>query len=457
MTTRTAAVTAAVIIHLVVVTSVFLQPLGAGSRPLSDRFLGARLYHDSARMNGPGIDFFAVYHAGFNARTGVSIYRTLELSSGRTPYFFDYRYLPIVAMTLGRAASLLPPLDAYRCWVLLVEALLWVVMLTAFRSLLRRGPGIVAWIALVVSTPYVLELHMGQFTFAAAGLLAIGVWLLERSDLASSAWRGRAAAAVAIAAASLLKVFPAVSLVACVRRRRWWGVAAAAGLTIAALTVPLFWERPDDWFNFLDANHVADPGPGNFGFLYALFLTIQLFGVPWSAALWSGIVTVGLAVLMGIAVLVVFGNRRKVFAAEVSLLLLAQALASYQVWEHHMTGVMVAGGMLLVAMLDRPAAGGSRGPSRLVPLSAWFVAGSLVLIALPTPYALFDPNPKFWTAAQRMAIQWAKPIPTLVLYACGVAWLLADGAFVPQQLRRYLPSRVAGSTTDRTTIPTRSS
>jgi uncharacterized protein involved in response to NO len=34
----------------------------------------------------------------------------------------------------------------------------------------------------VVSTPYVLELHMGQFTFAAAGVLAIGVWALERSD-----------------------------------------------------------------------------------------------------------------------------------------------------------------------------------------------------------------------------------------------------------------------------------
>lgn len=438
MTPRAMALAAAVIIHIGLVTSVFLQPLGAGAGPMSGRFLTAPLCHDSARMNGPGIDFFAVYHAGFNARTGLSIYRPLELSTGRTPYFFDYRYLPVVAMTLGRVVCLLPPLTAYRMWILLVEAVMWIAMFTAFRRLLRSTPGVIGWIALVVSTPYVLELHMGQFTFAAAGLLAIGVWMLERSDRAMSPRLGRVGATVTIAAASLLKVFPAVSLIPFIRRRRWWGVAAGTGVMIAALTVPLFFSRPDDWLNFLDANQVAEPGPGNFGFLYAAFLTIQLFGIPWSGALWSAIVLVGLVVVLGLAVLVVLCNRRSVFAAEVSLLLLAQALASYQIWEHHMTGVMVAGALVLAAMLDRPITPeGGRDPWRIPP-QAWFVAVSLVLVALPTPYALFDPSPKLWSSAQRMAIQWAKPIPTLILYASSISWLLADGVLVPAWLRRRL-------------------
>jgi len=447
MTPRVAALTAAVIIHAVLVTSVVLQPLGAGSRPMPERFLGARLFHDSTRMNGPGIDFFALYHAGFNASTGVSIYRPLELSTGRTPYYFAYRYLPIAARTLGRVVCLLPPLAAYRLWILLIEALLWVVLLTAFRQLLSSGPGLVGWIALVVSTPYVLELHMGQFTFAAAGLLAIGVWALERSDHTTSPWRLRAGAVAAIAAASLLKIFPAVSLMACLRRRRWWGVAASTLAVIAALTVPLFLARPDDWFNFLDENRVAEPGPGNFGLQYALFLTIQLFGVPWSGALWSGLVIVGLVVLVGLALVVVLCCRRQSFQAEVGVLLLAQALASYQVWEHHMTGVMIAGGMVLGAMLVPAGTDQDRSARPRVPASAWIVAASLALIALPTPYALFDPAPRFWTSAQRMSIQWAKPVPTLIIYACGLAWLLRDGVAVPPWLRRWLPSRVARTVT----------
>jgi hypothetical protein len=103
--------------------------------------------------------------------------------------------------------------------------------------------------------------------------------------------------------------------------------------------------------------------------------------------------------------------------------------------------------MVLAAMLvpNGEGQGHSAGPE--VPASAWIVAVALVLVALPTPYALFDPNPKFWTAAEKMAIQWAKPIPTLAIYVCGLWWLLARGVALPQWLQRWFPSRVAQTIT----------
>jgi hypothetical protein len=213
----------AILGHLVVVASLLHQPLGVHERAGVPRFLGWRLYHDSVRVWGPGADFFAVYHAGVNARASISIYRQHELFGGVTPYYYEYRYLPVLAHTLGRLLTLLPPLPAYRAWLLGTEAVFWILLLTVFQPLRPTPAGLVAWLALILSTPLFLELHMGQFTFMAVALFVMGVRIASRRDGRPShvAWRFLTSAGL-VTLSIVLKVFPAVTLIAWTRRRQCW-------------------------------------------------------------------------------------------------------------------------------------------------------------------------------------------------------------------------------------------
>lgn len=419
----------AVALHLLVVGTILRQPLDVQKQTDVPMFLSSRLYHDSTRMVGPGVDFFCVYHAGVNARSGVSIYRRPEVRGAVTPYYFEFRYLPVVADTLGWAATRFPPLTAYRCWVIAVDALCWLLIVVVFRRLRSAGPGFLAWLAIVLSTPFALELHMGQFTFAATAMLALSLWLWERSPSRGRRTLNRVASGALMAASVVLKLFPAVTLVAWVRRRssRNWLVAVVGG--VALLTIPLFLADPVAWYDFRDVNAVEMPNPGNFGFMAALFLTLERLGVAWTRDAWSAVIAAGLLFWVGIATVVVLLARRQALYAEAAVLLLAEFLASYQVWEHHASGVIVAGGLLVVAMerhrigsIDtRPA------DARFSRACAWLAAACLVLLALPTPYALFDANPKLWTFGQRALVQWTKPLPTLGLFAAGFVWLAREG------------------------------
>ncbi|MCX6537595.1 MAG: glycosyltransferase family 87 protein [Acidobacteria bacterium] len=415
-------------LHLLVVASIVRQPLDVQKQADVPMFLSSRLYHDSTRMVGPGVDFFCVYHAGVNAGTGTSVYRQREVRP-TTPYYFEFRYLPIVADTLGRAVTWLPPLTAYRVWVIATDALCWLLIVVVFGRLRATGPGFLAWLTIVLSTPFALELHMGQFTFVATAMLALSLWLSERGQ-PSARWNvNRVASAALMVVSIVLKLFPAVTLVAWVRRRSSWNWLAAVVGGVALLTIPLFVSDPGTWYDFRDANAVEMPNPGNFGFMAALFFTLERLGIVWTRDLWSMVIAAGLLLWVGIAAWVVLLARRQACYAEVAVLLLAEYLASYQIWEHHMSGAIVAGGLLVVAMARHSLASMDTDPAeaRFSRTCAWLTAGCLVLLALPTPYALFEANPKLWTFGQRAFVQWAKPLPTLGLFIAGLVWLAREG------------------------------
>lgn len=423
------AAAAAVVFHLVIVASVLRQSLDLRGHPNEPRFLTWQLYLDSTYYNGPGIDFFAVYHAGINDRTAVSPYVTYERFGGVTPYFFDFRYLPVVGSTLGRTMTLLPPLAAYRAWVLTTEVSFWCVALVVLRGLGRRTAGFVGWLALVAGTPFFLEIHMGQFTFVTAALLATALWLGELGSTRRSRLVFRVVAGVTSAAAVLLKLFPAVALFAWVRRRTWWFPLAFAATIVGLLTVPTFVAQPRLWDEFLSANAIAPPNPGNFGALYVFNLAGGHLGYAWSQEGWRQVVRVGLVFFVGSAGLAVFLARRRALYAETAVLLLAQFLASFQVWEHHMSAAIVAGALLLLE-IERQAAlseQASSGSGRFDRVCAWIAAACLVVLALPTPYVLVGPDLRSWTFLERMAVQVTKPVPTLLLYLTGLVWLSREG------------------------------
>jgi hypothetical protein len=438
-----AAITAvAVLLHLWVTASVLRQPLNVGTHPDARRFVTWQLYFDSTHYNGPGIDFFAVYHAGVNDRTAVSPYSMYERFGGVTPYFFEFRYLPIVGSTLGRTVILMTPLMAYRAWVVTTELMFWFVALILLRGLWRGPAGFVGWLALVVSTPFFLELHMGQFTFMTTALLGMALWLRRRGSTPQASRVLRVAAGAVAAMAVLLKLFPAVALIAWVRRRSMWlSLAAGAAFVVCCAGSP-FLIRPQLWREFLSANTVVPPNPGNVGALYVLHLLAEHLGYAPTREGWVHVVQVALALFVGSAALVVVLSRRRALYAETGVLLLAQFLASFQVWEHYMSAAIVAGALLLLDIETRSDASAptARGPERLDRICAWVAAVSLVLLALPTPFALFGEDLKSWTFLERMAVQVAKPGPTLVLYVTGLLWLSREGFAWPGSARRNSPA-----------------
>ncbi len=442
MSTKAVVAGIAVLLHLSVTASVLRQPLNLRAHPEAPRFLTWPLHFDSTYYNGPGIDFFAVYHAGVNNRSGVSPYSTYERSGGVTPYFFEFRYLPAVASTLGRMVSLVPPLAAYRAWVVVTELLFWFVALVVLRGLWQDSAGFVGWLALVLSTPFFLELHMGQFTFVTGALLGVALWLSRLGSTPRRRLGSRVAAGVVAAMAALLKLYPAVALFAWVRRRRLWlSLAVAATLVVFGGALP-FLARPQLWREFLAANAVVPPNPGNFGALYVLHLASEHFGFAPARATWPLVVQLALAICLGSAGLVVVLARRRALYAETGVLLLAQFLASFQVWEHHMSAAILAGAFLLLD-LGRPAAATgqrARHPERFDRICAWTAAVSLVVLALPTPFALLGADLKSWTFLERMAVQLTKPVPALVLFVTGLAWLSREGFAWPGAAERGAPT-----------------
>src|SRR5262245_44044294 len=95
-------------LHLTVVASVLAQPLDVRRSAPERRSLVFALSNDAVHRVGPGADFFALYRAGVQVRAGRSPYSGAD-DPANPPYGYAYRYLPLAAATLGRAAARLPP------------------------------------------------------------------------------------------------------------------------------------------------------------------------------------------------------------------------------------------------------------------------------------------------------------------------------------------------------------
>ncbi|HUK61973.1 MAG TPA: glycosyltransferase 87 family protein, partial [Dongiaceae bacterium] len=198
----------AALAHVAIVATLF-----AGPRPVF-----WRLHNDTVHRAGPGADFYGLYHAAWNMAHGASPY---DLHPDPvTPYFYPFRYLPIVAEA-GRPLLLVPPATAHRIWIVADEAILLALVLVLARRFPGRGLRSFAIVTLLLSSPFFLELYMGQFTFAAIALAAIGLLV---------PW-----GAPVYAAGSVLKVVPMLAAPALVRHRRTWPHLVLGGLGVIVL------------------------------------------------------------------------------------------------------------------------------------------------------------------------------------------------------------------------------
>ncbi len=379
---------------------------------------------------GRGLDFYSIYQAGYNARHGWDIY---EGDPARVtvvvPYFTPYRYLPVVAYTVGAGLSLLPPLTAYKAWVVLLElTLLGCAALTWRRT--RSDPDLAARLVAMwlVFTPFYLELFMGQFSLIQAALI-LGMLLAvagpPRQAAGEPLARGNARRFDGLWTASVLwKINTVVFAPLWLRLGRWRAIAVMLGL-VAVTTLPYFLVFPAHARDLLlnnFGNSVAGHELGNLGFRQLVFEALAVLGAGPLAqrlAQWAVIGAVG-----GLSLALTW--RRPTapacpisvgVAALLSLWLAAFILASPQVWEHHYVMLLPA---LVVAYRSRPG---------------WGLAGLWLLLALPTPFGFIGLQPVIaanhdlrafalepvW---QPLAQHAAKALPALALFGYWVRQVL---------------------------------
>ena len=370
---------------------------------------------------GRGLDFYSIYQAGYNARHGWDIY---EIDPARVeivvPYFTPYRYLPIVAYTVGAGLSLLSPLTAYKLWVVILElTLLGCAALTAYITRQDRDRAARLAAMWLVFSPYYLELFMGQFSLLQAALI-LGMLLLAGRAAAGASNTGWRLDGLWIGSV-LWKINTVVFAPVWVRLGRWRGLLAA-GAIVAITTLPYFAVFPAHGRDLILNNFgqaVAGHELGNLGFRQLVFEVLAAAGAGAGAQRAAQRAVV--AAVGATALALTFLRRAARPVKLLSLWLAAYFLASPQVWEHHYIMLLPA---IVVAYRARP------GP--------WLLAMWL-LLALPTPFGFIELQPiiaanhdlrafALEPAWQPIVQHAAKAVPTLGLFGYWVREMLRPEA-----------------------------
>jgi len=394
-------------IHFLVVASICLE-----HKPVI-----WHLHNDTIHRVGPGADLYAIYHAGVNVRRGLSPYRKND--DPETPYYYPFRYLPAVAF-IGTLLHVFEPETALLLWIITVETVLWWLISVLWHRLHSLRTRIFATAALLLSTPYFLELYIGQFTFVTVAFVAFAL-LGERLRV------------VTYTCACLLKAFPLAAAPALVRHRRYWPKMIVAAGVVVLTSAPYFILRPDAWHAFFETNMRPFGGmhSGNYGFMYLLHLLIDDLRLAHVIFPWRITAAAFRWLTLGGTALVVLLSKRASPALGVSALLLAHFISYVHVWEHHCSGIVVLGLLLLHVRYHNKWA---------VPL----IVTSVTLLCLPTPFGMFDQaeNPSVWDPATgwphcvSYIILLPKVIPTLALYALCMRTLTDAGFESPLKLRK---------------------
>jgi hypothetical protein len=402
-----------IIVHLGIVSSIIWQ-----ERPLI-----WPLHNDTIHRKGRSADFYSIYHAGVNLSHGMDPY--LMNPDGVTPYFYPFRYLPIVAYA-GRAFSFFSPQYACKVWVILLEGFLAVLLVVLWKTLADERIRLFVIGLLLINSPYFLELYMGQFTFAAVTLCCLGLVLPVGQFLYGGS--------------AVLKPFTLAAVPAMAKHRQYWKHSAFAVLGVLPISIFYFLYHPDQWTTFYAANfHPHDQlHAGNYGFVRLLYLIAVDGRMPISLRTWEGYIEkFRLIMIAGVALLVIHSKNKSILMG-VSALLLAHFLSYQHTWEHHMSGVCVIAAMLLTVP-DQPV------------LFSRSILVSLVLLALPTPFGLFDvaKNPSvfdpsvYWPRAESYLLVLSKVIPTMILFLSCVVSLCLGGLMSTRKAMRCAIAKTA--------------
>ena len=353
------------------------------------------LFNDASHTRR-GFDFGVFYLAGQALAEGRDIYSV----SGA----FGFRYLPVFALISSLFAHF-QPLTAYLLHLCCTELFLAANLYLTWRWVegTRRGLALFMWLAY---SPYFLELYMGQVSFWAASLL---FWLIvglhsDRRWAAGFCWAG-----------ALLVKPNALILAPALMRLRTWRVLVLGLLACLLTSLPYFLLHPDSLATFFAANIHGSPvqgaltHAGNLGLQGGLVSVVaQLAGQPLAKlTTLADLPFAGRAVIYGSQAAILVAALVATWRGREALPLLALWMCTFflvykDVWEHHYV-------FLQPVLVGLYAHSGS-------PKLLWIFA----LIALPTPFVLFDIEPgvygpidpeRTWGPAVSIAYRSTKLIP----------------------------------------------
>ena len=398
-----------VLVHLVIVFSVVRS-----ANPLI-----WPLHNDTIHRSGRASDFYAIYHAAVNLEAGISPYEIND--DGITPYYYQFRYFPVVAEA-GRIFTLTTPYRAYVLWVLFLEGLLALLLYYFWTRMDRAVYRMITVGLLLINSPYFLELYMGQFTFATIALCFLSLVL--------------PAGFLFYSASVILKPITLAAIPALIRKKSTLITALVAGVIVILTNLPMFLANPETWQTFYSLNFASTGGglhSGNYGLVYLLWqlandLSLTSLLAHWEAAIGA----LRLLVLALVALLVVLSKATN--RAGVSALLLAHFVTYQHVWEHHYSAVCI----IAAVMMTIPAMRKQYGQILLC----------MLVLALPTPFGLFDiaKDPAVfdptltWPRIQVYLVILPKALPALYLFILAIRRVLQAGLVTPMQVFKNLQS-----------------
>jgi hypothetical protein len=325
-------------------------------------------FFDATVLSGArGLDFYAMYQAGYNARHAHDVYEAdPRLARVVVPYSTPFRYLPITAYVVGGPLSLLSPLTAYKLWVVVIELTLLACVFVTWANT-RQQPDLFARLAAMwlVFTPFYLEMFMGQFSFVQAALV-FGMLVLGRR---CTGGRGPGRGFDILWISSVLWKINTVLFVPVFWRLQRWKAIVAAGVLAAGTTLPYFAVFPRHWHGFVANNFgstVSGHELGNLGLRQLVYELLARMGATPALQQFAQASLV-LAVL-AIALTLTLRYPRARLESSLWLWLTAFFLLSPHVWEHHYVMLLP---VLVTAYWQRPGK---------------TVATLWVLLAMPTPF-----------------------------------------------------------------------
>jgi hypothetical protein len=350
-----------------------------------------------------------------------------------------------MAMTLGVAFQVVRAETAYAIWVILLEILLILNLRLTRRIAPSRSRADVATALWLLSTPYYLELYMGQFSFL---MITIVLWTMHY-------WRsGPRRAGDALWILSLVVKSFSLLFVAILARMRRWGLIATAGVISLGLTVPYFIGKPVSLAGFYYWN-IGGLNPfmigGNQGpaaLIAAMVVRAKglwpevtattphahIEAVVMNAAGSFGAGLLALAVVaVAVGLLVNFRSPGNDPGPLLLFWIVTYFVFFKTTWEHQY--VMLIPVFVLIYLSPDYFEGRGAVPR-------WAFWGAWAVIAAPTPLVFLRPpfpvqDPEFaWTWRESLAWHAGKPAATVILWGFLVRRLLAAPVRMLPPLRR---------------------